>query len=80
MDKKELIRKLMGFKERIQSKYKIKEIILFGSRASNKWQEESDVDLIIIGNFKEKTNSKRTPPFYIRMEDKPSCRFYLLYS
>lgn len=65
MDKKELISRLREFKKRIQSKYKVSEIILFGSRASNKWQEESDVDLIIIGSFKEKTNSKRAPPFYI---------------
>ena len=40
--------------------------MLFGSRATNKFREESDVDLIIVGEFKGKNNLKRAPPLYFQ--------------
>ena len=65
MDKKELISSLKKFKSKIKDKYSIKELILFGSRANGRWKKESDVDLLVIGNFKEKTNLRRSPPLYL---------------
>lgn len=64
MDKKSLIRELQKFKERIQEKYKIKKIILFGSRANGSPNKDSDVDLMIVGNFKERSNLQRAPKMY----------------
>jgi len=66
MDRKELIKELKKFKKKIEKKHKIKKIILFGSRAkTNKPKKDADVDLIIIGNFKEETNLKRSPKLYL---------------
>lgn len=65
MDKKELIKKLRAFKKKIERKYGIEKIIFFGSRARKKSvKEETDVDLIVVGRFKEKTNLKRAPSLY----------------
>lgn len=64
MDQKELIDKLKEFKEKISVKYGIKKVILFGSYSNNSAKEESDVDLILVGDFKEKGNFHRAPVFY----------------
>lgn len=45
---KELIKALKEFKKKIQSKYAIEKMILFGSRATKNYHKESDVDLIIV--------------------------------
>ena len=68
MDKKELIKYLEKFKKKIKNKYKIDKLILFGSRANGKVRKESDVDLIIVGKFKEKNNLHRAPRFYIEWD------------
>lgn len=65
MDKKQLVNKLKEFKNKIEKKYDVEMIILFGSRATNKYNKDSDVDLIIIGKFKEKNNLKRAPQLYL---------------
>jgi len=65
MDKKELINKLKIFKRKIEKKYNIDKMILFGSRAEGRIHKNSDVDLILIGKFKGKTNLQRAPPLYI---------------
>ncbi len=67
MDRKELVKKLREFAKKIEKKHNVERIILFGSRARVKKEEdeESDVDLIIVGKFKDKTNLKRAPPFYL---------------
>src|SRR3989338_577011 len=64
MDKKDLIKALQEFKKKVQAKHAIKKIILFGSRANGKINKDSDVDLMIIGDFKGKSNLQRSPPFY----------------
>jgi len=65
MDKKELIEKLKEFKKKVEKKYNIKTIFLFGSRARGKYREDSDVDLIVVGGFKRKGNLKRAPELYL---------------
>lgn len=64
MDKDELIIKLKEFKTQIIKKYGVKKIILFGSYSKDNASEESDVDLIIVGDFESKGNLHRAPIFY----------------
>jgi len=64
MDKKELIIKLKEFKQQVIKKYGVKKIILFGSYPKDNAREDSDVDLIIVGNFKGNGNLQRAPVFY----------------
>jgi len=64
MDRKELLKNLKIFREKLKEDYKIKEVILFGSRANGKFRKDSDVDLIIVGNFQGKNGLKRVPPLY----------------
>ncbi|MEW6069628.1 MAG: nucleotidyltransferase domain-containing protein [Candidatus Thermoplasmatota archaeon] len=64
MDRKELIANLKMFKKEIRKKYNITKLILFGSYATGKIKEHSDVDLIIVGEFKEKGNINRAPLLY----------------
>ncbi|MBI2631773.1 nucleotidyltransferase domain-containing protein [Candidatus Pacearchaeota archaeon] len=68
MDRKELIDKLKLFKKRIEKKYKIEKMILFGSRTSKVYKEDGDVDIILVGDFKGKSNLERAPPLYIEWE------------
>ncbi len=49
----EVMKRLREFKE-IAKKYKVERIILFGSRATGKIKESSDVDLIVVSKEKEK--------------------------
>ena len=68
MDKKELVLNLKKFKKKIEKKQKIEKIIFFGSRAHGKAEQDSDVDLLIVGNFKGKNNLHRAPPLYLEWE------------
>lgn len=65
MDRKNLVKEIKDFKKKIGKKYKINELILFGSRARNKKvRSNSDVDLIVVGNFKGDKNIYRAPYLY----------------
>ncbi len=64
MDRKKLIKELEDFKKRIEEKYGVNTIILFGSRATGKYQEDSDVDLIIVGQFSGRNSLTRSPLLY----------------
>ena len=64
MDKSELITKLKEFKQQIIKKYGVKRIFLFGSYSKDIVREESDVDLMIVGEFEKKGNLRRAPIFY----------------
>ncbi len=69
MDKKDLILELRKFKKKIESKYHLQKMILFGSRAEEKNQRDSDVDLIIVSKDYEGIKSfKRSPPLYAEWE------------
>ena len=68
MNRKELIKKLKEFKQRIEKKYDIDLIILFGSRVKGKIRENSDVDLIIVGRFKGKNSLKRAPDLHLEWD------------
>jgi len=68
-----LITALKGFKEKICQKYDIRALILFGSQVSGEADENSDVDLIVVGDeFKDKTPLKRHVALYLEwMMDYP---------
>jgi len=68
MDRKELVKKLKKFKEKINKKYGINKVILFGSRSGRNFREDSDVDLIIVGKFKGDKNLDRAPLLYLEWD------------
>lgn len=68
MDRKELIKNLRKFKKKIEKKYNINKIILFGSRANGRPKKESDVDLIIVGAFTGNNNLKRAPQLHLEWD------------
>ncbi len=51
---KSIKKRLNSFIKDITTFYQIDKIILFGSFARGDYHENSDIDLIIVGNFKEK--------------------------
>ena len=66
-EKSKLVKALKRFKEKMCKKYDISEMILFGSQVSGEADENSDVDLIVVGNeFKGKSPLKR--PFNLYLE------------
>jgi hypothetical protein len=48
-EESKLVKALKGFKEKMCQKYDIKEMILFGSQERGEADENSDVDLIVVG-------------------------------
>ncbi len=53
-DREKIYLKLNAFLNDLKQKFPIKSIYVFGSFASGNIHEGSDIDLIIIGNFKER--------------------------
>ncbi len=51
---KELFEKINRFVDKLTSHISIKKVYLFGSVARNDFNEGSDIDLAIIGDFKER--------------------------
>ncbi len=51
---KELFGKIDSFVDKLTSHINIKKVYLFGSMARNDFNEGSDIDLAIIGDFKER--------------------------
>jgi len=65
-EESKLVKALKVFKEKICQKYNIKEMILFGSQVSGEADENSDVDLIVVGDeFKNKSPLKRPVALYL---------------
>ena len=63
--KTDLVKELKVFIENLNRDFKISNFILFGSRATNKFKENSDVDLIIVSdNFKGMNFFERTSKMY----------------
>jgi predicted nucleotidyltransferase len=63
--KKHLIAELKDFIEKLSEDFNIQNIILFGSRATNKFRENSDVDLIIVSeDFKNMDFFERGAKMY----------------
>ena len=57
---------LKDFKQKICQKYAIKEMILFGSQVTGEADENSDIDLIVVGDeFKGKSPLKRSFKLYL---------------
>ena len=55
-EKENLIKKLKIFLENVSQEFKIEKVFLFGSRATEEFREDSDVDLIIISKDFEGMN------------------------
>jgi len=53
-DSQKVYKKLIRFVSKIKKRFPIKEVYLFGSFARGEIHEASDIDLIIVGEFKEK--------------------------
>lgn len=53
-DRKKIDKDLKDFIKRLKEKFPISSIYLFGSFATGDIHEGSDIDLLIIGNFKER--------------------------
>ena len=51
---KELLGKIDGFVEKLASNIDIKKVYMFGSVARNDFNKGSDIDLAIIGDFRER--------------------------
>ena len=51
---KEIDVKLKEFSKDLRKKYRVSKIILFGSFSRKDLNEGSDIDLVIVGDFKEK--------------------------
>jgi len=55
---KEIDDKLKELAKELRIKYKVNEIIVFGSYARGDLNEGSDIDLLIVGDFKEKFHKR----------------------
>lgn len=47
---KDLLKELLEFKKNVNKDFPLQRVILFGSRATKKFKEQSDVDLIIVSS------------------------------
>lgn len=64
---KTLIKELTRFSQEISKEYPLQRMILFGSQATGKATQNSDIDLIIVSKkFQKKRWLKRSPPLYIK--------------
>ena len=66
MDKNKFINELKKFKNNIKDHQKVDKMILFGSRARGDYNKNSDVDIIIVGDFKNKKNLYRAPKLHMK--------------
>lgn len=71
-ERTKLLERPRQFKSRIENKYNIDRLTVFGSVARGSYERDSDVDLIIVGDeFKGKSVLKRAVPFYLEWD--PLC-------
>ena len=64
-----LVRQLQHFRSKIQARYKVERMILFGSRARGKTHRFSDVDLIVVSpHFRRKNIVARASPLYLEWD------------
>ncbi|MFQ6119928.1 MAG: nucleotidyltransferase domain-containing protein [Methanosarcinales archaeon] len=66
---KETYEELRDFIKNIKNLYPIKEVYLFGSFARGDFNEGSDIDLLIIGDFKERFLDR--PDKFLELTDLP---------
>ena len=65
-EESKLVEALREFKEMMRQRYDIKAMILFGSHVRDEADENSDIDLIVVGNeFKGKSSLKRPVALYL---------------
>jgi len=51
---KKIDEELINFFKKLKERYNVKHIYLYGSYARNEFNEGSDIDLLIVGDFTEK--------------------------
>ena len=65
MDQKQIQKSLRVFTQRVKTKFKPEQIVLFGSFARGKANKYSDVDVVVIANtFKSIPEEKRLDELY----------------
>ena len=66
LEQAKLVKALKVFKEEVCQKYDIREMILFGSQVREEANENSDIDLIVVGEeFTGKSPLKRPVVLYL---------------
>lgn len=64
-----LIRELKRFRRKLQKRYAIEQMILFGSTARGQTSRYSDVDLIVVSKrFRRKGAIERATPLYLEWD------------
>ena len=61
MGKREIVKKLVNFKDKLKNHLVVDSFIFFGSRASGKPKKDSDIDLIIVSKDFEGTKFRYRP-------------------
>lgn len=65
MGKEEIIKQLKAFKKKVNDEIPIERLIFFGSRASGKPKEWSDIDLVVVSPvFRKKKSFRRAIGLY----------------
>ncbi len=65
MDKRQTIKELKKFKEKLSEEIPVDKMLFFGSRAKGRSKRNSDIDLIIVSNkFNRKKFRNRSLGFY----------------
>jgi len=55
---KKIDKEFINFFKKLKERYNVKHIYLYGSYARNEFNEGSDIDLLIVGDFIEKFNDR----------------------
>ena len=64
-----LVQKLQRFRRKIEARYELETMILFGSRARGGTHRFSDVDLILVSpRFRRKNIAARASPLYLEWD------------
>ena len=69
MDQKTISKELKAFISRVTIDLPVRHIILFGSFAKNIAEKESDIDLLVVGDFKENNINDPTGTLYDKYQD-----------
>lgn len=64
--REEIIKKLAAFKKDISSSFQIKKMLFFGSWAEGTPRKDSDIDLLVVSPYFEKTPCGRGKELYSR--------------
>lgn len=70
---------LQQFVQTLSPEYPLQALYLFGSRATGKFRDDSDVDLLVVSPaFRRKRRLRRAPPLYLKWDLKYPVDFVCL--